>query len=289
MRLRYAMALYCLIGMLVGAALSPFSSHTLTTVLVGGLAGVLLMIHRNIKDEVSKAEQRITAAVSSMLPQLHSMVEISKRIDLRAPLPPLRGWAVSYDFAATLISILLEQRPRVVVEASSGVSTILTGYCLEKNGGGRVISLDHEAKYADATNDALTSHKLGLYAKAFHAPLRPYNVSGRQYSWYDMTALESLEGSIDVAVIDGPPAITEPEARHPALPLLIERLSPNAVVLVDDADRAGERKMIRRWIEEYPEFTVQFLPHEKGTAILRREGVQNSEVRRSSSEYRPGS
>lgn len=273
MRLRYAMPLYCLTGMLAGAALSPLASHTLTTALLGGMGGALLLMRRNVKQEVSKAEQRTAAGLSSMLLQLHSMMEISKRIDFRAPLPPLRGWAVSYDFAATLVSILLERKPHVVVEASSGVSTILAGYCLEKKGG-RVVSLDHEAKYAGATNEALALHNLGRHARAFHAPLQSHEVAGRQYTWYDMTALDSLEGPIEVAVIDGPPAIDEPDARYPALPLLISRLSPEAVILVDDADRPGERRMIRRWIEEYPEFSVQFLPHEKGTAVLRRNASQ---------------
>ena len=269
MRLRYALPLYCFAGMLAAIALSPFASHTLTTVLLGVLGGALLLIHRNLRQEVSAAERRIATNLSSMLPQVHAMMEISKRLDLRAPLPPLRGWAVSYDFAATLVAILLEQKPTVVVEASSGVSTILTGYCLEKNGG-RAVSLDHEAKYAGATNDGVALHRLGGYAQAFHAPLRPYNLSGREYLWYDVSPLETLEGPIEVAVIDGPPANNQPDARYPALPLLMNRLSPDAVVLVDDADRPGEREMIRRWIEEYPEFSVQFLPHEKGTAVLRR-------------------
>lgn len=269
MRLRYALPLYCLAGMLAGIALSPFASHTLTTVALGAFGGALLLILRNVRQEVSASERRIATNLFSMLPQMHAMMEISKRIDLRAPLPPLRGWAVSYDFAATLVSILLERKPTVVVEASSGVSTILTGYCLEKNGG-RAISLDHEAKYADATNDGVGLHNLGRYAQAFHAPLRPYTLSGREYLWYDMSALESLDAPIEVAVIDGPPANNQPDARYPALPLLMSRLSPDAVVVVDDADRPGEREMIRRWIEEYPEFSVQFLPHEKGTAVLRR-------------------
>jgi hypothetical protein len=59
-------------------------------------------------------------------------------------------------------------------------------------------------------------------------------------------------------------------ARYPALPMFFERLSESAIVLVDDASRPDEQEMIKRWLKEYPVFSHEFLPHEKGTVILRR-------------------
>jgi hypothetical protein len=56
----------------------------------------------------------------------------------------------------------------------------------------------------------------------------------------------------------------------------MNRLSPNAVVLLDDADRADEQDTVRNWLAEFPDFELQMLPHIKGTAVLRRKPVSAS-------------
>jgi hypothetical protein len=39
-------------------------------------------------------------------------------------------------------------------------------------------------------------------------------------------------------------------ARYPALHVLESQLAPNAVVILDDADRPDEQGIVRRWITE---------------------------------------
>ncbi len=172
-----------------------------------------------------------------------------------------------------LVSILLERSPRLVVEASSGVSTMLIAYCLERTGG-KVVSLDHLQQYSDATNENLSRHNLTDTAKAIHAPLKEYEIRRRKYMWYDLAALEALDQPIDVLVIDGPPKDTQKNARYPALPLLASRLAPNSVVLLDDASRPDEQEILRDWVAEFPDFRLEMLPHLKGTAVLRRTSRQ---------------
>ena len=70
--------------------------------------------------------------------------------------------------------------------------------------------------------------------------------------------------------IDGPPETTGKMVRYPALPLLINNLSPDTVVIVDDAFRKDEQEMIGRWLENFPEFRIEKHKTEKGTVILRR-------------------
>jgi hypothetical protein len=59
-------------------------------------------------------------------------------------------------------------------------------------------------------------------------------------------------------------------ARFPALPLLRERLSDRAVVVLDDLIRSDEQEIVSRWLTAYPELDDQRLKLEKGVAILRR-------------------
>ena len=70
------------------------------------------------------------------LRQMQSCFWLFSRLQLRRPLPPMGGWAIGPDFAAELVSIVLAAKPRVIVEASSGVSTLLIAYCLEQLGSG---------------------------------------------------------------------------------------------------------------------------------------------------------
>lgn len=56
-------------------------------------------------------------------------------------------------------------------------------------------------------------------------------------------------------VVDGPPAATGPQARYPSLPMLIDRLAKNATVVLDDAHRRDELKIVEEWEASFPEFT----------------------------------
>jgi len=53
--------------------------------------------------------------------------------------------------------------------------------------------------------------------------------------------------------------------------LLLEQLSPRAVILVDDARRPDEQEMVRRWIEQVPGLKREDYQTEKGTIVLRRQ------------------
>ncbi len=76
---------------------------------------------------------------------------------------------------------------------------------------------------------------------------------------------------VDVLIVDGPPAKIGKETRYPAIPRLFDRLADQAIVLVDDAGRPDERKIVRRWVRKFPTLTLDYLRWtEKGTAILKR-------------------
>ncbi len=64
---------------------------------------------------------------------------------------------------------------------------------------------------------------------------------------------ELPDGGVDLLFVDGPPATPEravERSRYPALPLLANRLARGARVLLDDAERAGERWVLKRWERE---------------------------------------
>ena len=123
--------------------------------------------------------------------------------------------------------------------------------------------------FADLTRYRLQQHQLDKYVEVKTAPLQALQLEGKSWQWYHTDFIESLP-AIDILVVDGPPWMLQPLARYPALPLLYSKLAPNAIVVVDDFIRKDEQIMVKKWLAQYPEFSFEKYPTEKGTAVLRR-------------------
>ncbi len=213
---------------------------------------------------------------NELLVQTQYLLSIHSLIEFRQVLPAMGDWAISPDFAATLVALVTEQKPQLVIEAGSGVSTLLIGYCLQKqNLGGRVVALEHDRVYAEGSRAEVVRHGLEGVATVLYAPLRQYVLDGREFLWYDDAALRSLAGPIELLVIDGPPGALQPLSRYPAIPLLHNSLGERATVLLDDADRTDEIETVRRWCTEFPDLDARHLAHAKGTCLLNRRAKLN--------------
>jgi hypothetical protein len=94
--------------------------------------------------------------------------------------------------------------------------------------------------------------------------LRPY-ANGSE--WYDVSTLKDLK-KIDLLIVDGPPGSKNSEARYPALKEFKDKLSAKAIVIIDDVNRDGERKLAEDFAKALPSHTLTILDHEKGTAII---------------------
>lgn len=199
--------------------------------------------------------------------QLEAALGIYQLLDIEQRVPPMRGWSGSPDFLLELVSYVLARRPEFVLECGSGVSTLLVAYALRRNGTGHLHSLEHDAAFAHSTRDLLRLHGLAEWASVIHAPLKRVQLHGEDWRWYDPDALNSLD-RIGIVVVDGPPSQTQPLSRYPVLPIVSSKLSPGAVVLLDDYRRDDEQAVVERWIQEYKGLRLQELDHEKGTAVL---------------------
>jgi predicted O-methyltransferase YrrM len=203
--------------------------------------------------------------------QIESLFSLFAVLDVSHPLPPMRGWAISPDFGALMVSLILERKPRSILETGSGVSTLLAAYALKRIGSGRILSLEHDQAYAAASAEQVARHGLESFASVRHAPLRTLVFEERSWLWYDPALLTDVE-AVDLAVIDGPPGNLQPLSRYPALPVLASRLSPDAVIVMDDYRRRDEREVASRWLREFEEFGAREEPAEKGAIVLSRRG-----------------
>jgi len=212
-----------------------------------------------VSKELSGQTGRIKSEIADAYHQMEAIEQLLPLLKLTAPLPPSRGWAASPDFLLSLAHITKSLRPRLTVELGSGTSTLV----LAKSGAKKIVSLDHSHEFGGQTRAMLDAHKVrGVDIRI--SELESY-ASG--YKWYAKSTLKGL-AKIDLLVIDGPPSSTNPDARYPALVHLIPLLSPNATIVLDDADRDEERKLAEAIAAALPNHSLTMLAHEKGTAVI---------------------
>ncbi len=202
---------------------------------------------------------------------IQALFSLFSVLKINAPLPPMAGWAIPPDFAVAIVSLIQERRPLRVVELGTGTSTLVTAYALKALGAGTVISLEQKEPFATHSARNVRRHGLQDVATVVYAPLKPVTVRGEPRRWYDTSALDGLH-DIDMVIVDGPTRDGRQSLpRYPALPMLIDRLSDRAVLVVDDGRRADVRRMVALWLKEFDGFDCEALESEQGMFILCRQ------------------
>ncbi len=182
----------------------------------------------------------------------------------------LGDWSIDSFLGRQLIQLLLEQRPKCIVELGSGSSTILIARALELLGENDVthIAVDHEEKYLGLTRDIAALNGVSDRVEFLHCPLVRYESLDKL--WYGGLAEKLADRKIDLLIIDGPPGTLQPMSRYPAIPLLLPQLNSHCTIILDDAIRPEEQNIARRWAQENPEFSLLFVLQGHGSAILTR-------------------
>jgi predicted O-methyltransferase YrrM len=258
------------LGLLLGGLLLLIR-HNLD---LAGRIGNLAVESTRILDAVRRIETDTKIEIKKEIKQTFRQLEALQTLNAVLPandvLPATRGWAASPDLLAVLVDLVVAERPSLVVECGSGASTLWLALAMRRfEIDGRVVALDHDPVFGGKTRDLLARHDVGDLAEVRDAPLESFSLDGETYSWYARRAWQDLTG-IDLLFVDGPPATTGHLARYPALPLLSGALSPVVTAVLDDLVVPDMQKVLRRWLDAYPDFGSEILPLEKQAAVLRR-------------------
>lgn len=233
------------------------------------LLAVTVSYHK-LSKSLDQHKKKSAREIDNLYQQIEALLGIYAELNMVRALPPMRGWAGSPDFLRNLLLLVREKKPCVVLECSSGVSTVVLARAMQLNGSGYVHSLEHDPIYAEKTRDTLRRLGLDSFATVHTAPLVDTRLPEWEGRWYSTAALPS-DITVDLLVVDGPPQATSSLARYPAVPVLMEKMCSTGTVVVDDANRGDETTIVARWLQEFGEFRkVEVLPCEKGWAVLQR-------------------
>jgi Methyltransferase domain len=157
----------------------------------------------------------------------------------------LGAWALDGDTISFLWKGMQQDRPKIIIECGSGVSTLVlaksvAAYRFEPANCASVLSIEQDAQVKKATEARLETSRLTDHVKIFHAPIS-------ERGDYQLDALREHLGSekVEWLVIDGPAG---PDGcRASTLTSLARFCRPGARWFLDDAFRDGELQILNQW------------------------------------------
>jgi Methyltransferase domain len=149
---------------------------------------------------------------------------------------PMRFQPTDLPYLRTVLDYAAHARGPIL-ECGSGLTTLLLALAAPR----AAWSLEHMKEWQRHVQTRLWL--AGTEANVLLAPLTSYGL----FQWYEVPA--ALPREFHSVVCDGPPGAT-PGGRYGLLPLLGDRLSKGTVILLDDAQRLDEQRVLQRWEKE---------------------------------------
>ena len=212
----------------------------------------------------------VGTAVTDVGNRLQATQNLFALVSPRGPVPQMVGYVAAPDVLLVLVQKFLSLRPSLAIECGSGTSTLFLALAAQQYGiNCRLVSLEHDPAYAEATRALVADHGVSHLVDIRHAALTTTPLTDHSGPWYDPAAFQDLH-NIGLAFVDGPPGDVGPEARYPMIPLLADRLGNPCAILLDDMKRADERVVAERWMTQLEGFSYRYLPLTRGAGIFTR-------------------
>jgi predicted O-methyltransferase YrrM len=174
-------------------------------------------------------------------------------------------WAMGAAAYHAAAAYLRRIDPRTIVEFGSGVSTAALARDFPD---ARILSIDHDPRFVGETRERL-ARSPGVDVS--HRPLTWQHHVGLPYLSYAQGPLPPV---IDAILVDGPPHWTR-RGREATLLQALPYLRVGGLVILDDLERRGERRMLAHWLRTFRGSLelVEILDTGHRLAVLRRTDV----------------
>ena len=152
-----------------------------------------------------------------------------------------KGWPASVGYLQEMSNLAVKTRGPIL-ECGTGITTILLGLLCQKRGV-KVWSLEHNVECYSCVEKTLKKFRIEN-VKLCLVPLVEYG----DYTWYDPPVKE-MPKDFHFVVCDGPPRRTG--GRYGLLPVMGKYVARDCIILLDNTDREGEKKIIKQWEKDF--------------------------------------
>lgn len=172
------------------------------------------------------------------------------------PYLPFNGGALRPMCIAYILNEIIINQRRSILEFGSGLSTILIARLIKRNNlNVKIVTVEHNKEWATIIEEYLKNEDLLQYVNIIHANLTEIETPLGKVNWYDYnTVLKGVENKkFDLISIDGPPANGKKirYSRFPALIKMNDFFEEDFCLILDDANRKGEQKIIKHYMRTY--------------------------------------
>jgi predicted O-methyltransferase YrrM len=212
----------------------------------------------------------MTSRTDSQTFAIRKMLRGSKKFAQNNGMPPVEAtssFAISGDIAELLWALTVQLNVSSVLEFGAGASSLVFADALTKQVNGRLTSIETDPAWCQKLWDAngITN---SVDATMLHANLRLSLGQFGAFYAYDSRGPIAARQPFDLVFIDAPQWYF---GREGCLHSCFDLLRVGAVIIVDDADRSGERAAIARWLRQFSGLRlVAFTPQygKGGVAVL---------------------
>jgi predicted O-methyltransferase YrrM len=183
-------------------------------------------------------------------------------------IPPQTTFSLAPDAAAYVLRTINREKPATIVELGCGLSTVLISTLIKQNNlPVRFYSVESDADYLAQCREILEDNGTADVVEFLHAPLKPLEVQGESYSWYQPSA--PWPDAIDLLLVDGPPKVKGTLSRLPAIPVLSPYFSDNLIVIADDADRQDIKDTVEQWAKALEGSNPDYIELSRTIAVIK--------------------
>lgn len=168
---------------------------------------------------------------------------------------PVNG-AANCSFLLSLFSILEYIKPKNILELGMGqTSKLTTQYIVNKNNSASLHIVEHDMKWLEYFGDQLdVDSNIFIHNPELISFIHDGGESIKYSNFYD----EIKDEKFDLVIVDGPMGYNQLFPRTNVLDLIPDNLAEEFVILVDDAERVGEKNTISLLLNKLQEHDISY-------------------------------
>ena len=165
--------------------------------------------------------------------------------------------SLRFHTLSVIINDIIINKRRHIIEFGSGISTLAIANLIKTNNlDCSFIAVEDNEEWFQYIKSFLSRNVLQKYVNIIHAPLKKNSLALKNNFWYSDQVLQrniSSDSKFDLVIIDGPAAWKQKIrlSRYPAVPYLINILSEEYSIYLDDINRKGEKKIMSLWSHKH--------------------------------------